>query len=94
MLVAGCVLAIFVVIELWFYRHERRVQPVGEAAERTPLRVHGMVNLLLLGLIIAAVIDFGDMAARHRPDHLRHDAATAGPGARRGAGLAALLRCG
>jgi len=56
-LVAGCVLAIFVVIELWFYWHERRVQPVGEAAERTPLRVHGIVNLLLLGLIIAAVID-------------------------------------
>jgi Na+/H+ antiporter NhaD/arsenite permease-like protein len=53
----GCVLAIFVVIELWFYWHERRVQPVGEPGERTPLRVHGLVNFVLLALIVAAVID-------------------------------------
>jgi Na+/H+ antiporter NhaD/arsenite permease-like protein len=53
--VAGCVLAIFVVIDLWLYRQDRRVAPVGEAASE-PLRVRGIVNVLLLAVIIAAVV--------------------------------------
>ncbi len=53
---ALCVLAVFVVVDLWFYRADRRVTPVGEA-EHEPLRVRGTVNLLLLALIIAAVVD-------------------------------------
>ncbi len=56
-LAAGCVLALFVVIDLWFYFDERRVQPVGESAEREPLRVRGLVNFILLAAIVAAVID-------------------------------------
>jgi Na+/H+ antiporter NhaD/arsenite permease-like protein len=52
--VAGCVLAVFVAVDLWFFRHDRRAAPVGE--DRAPLRVHGLVNLLLLGVIIGAVI--------------------------------------
>jgi Na+/H+ antiporter NhaD/arsenite permease-like protein len=52
--VAGCVLAIFVVIDLWFFRQDRKVAPVGEASE--PLRVHGTVNFLLLAIVIGAVI--------------------------------------
>jgi Na+/H+ antiporter NhaD/arsenite permease-like protein len=52
--VAGCVLAIFVAVDLWFYRHDRRVAPVGEAS--APLRVHGIANLALLAVIIGAVI--------------------------------------
>ena len=52
------VLALFVAMDLWFYFRDRRAAPVGEApAEREPLRVHGVVNLLLLALIIAAVVD-------------------------------------
>ena len=54
---AGCVLALFVVIDVWFHFQERRAAPLGESAERTPLRVHGIVNLLLLALIIVAVVD-------------------------------------
>jgi len=54
---AGCVLALFVVMDVWFHFRDRRAAPVGEAAERTPLRVQGAVNFLLLALIIAAVID-------------------------------------
>jgi Na+/H+ antiporter NhaD/arsenite permease-like protein len=52
--VAGCVLAIFVAVDLWFFRQDRRVAPVGEASE--PVRVHGVVNLVLLAVIIGAVI--------------------------------------
>jgi Na+/H+ antiporter NhaD/arsenite permease-like protein len=55
--VAGCVLAMFVVADVWFTIKDRRAAPVGEAAERAPLRVRGIVNLLLLALIVAAVID-------------------------------------
>jgi Na+/H+ antiporter NhaD/arsenite permease-like protein len=55
---AACVLAVFIVIDMWFFfRHDRRVEIVGEKPAREPLRVHGLLNLLLLALIIAAVID-------------------------------------
>ena len=53
--VVGCVLVIFVVLDVWFYRKDRRVAPVGEAAGGK-LRVHGIVNLPLLAVIIGAVI--------------------------------------
>jgi Na+/H+ antiporter NhaD/arsenite permease-like protein len=52
---AGCVLALFVLVDFWFYRQDRRVAPVGEAAAGVPLRVHGLVNLLLLAAVIGAV---------------------------------------
>jgi Na+/H+ antiporter NhaD/arsenite permease-like protein len=55
--IGACVLAVFIVIDVWFYFRDRRAAPVGEAAESAPLRVHGLVNILLLALIIAAVID-------------------------------------
>jgi Na+/H+ antiporter NhaD/arsenite permease-like protein len=54
---AGCVLAIFVAVDLWFYRQDRKVVAVGEDGLREPLAVHGLVNLVLLALIVAAVID-------------------------------------
>jgi len=50
--VAGCVLAIFVAVDLWFFRQDRRVAPVGEAS--APMRVHGIVNLALLAVIVGA----------------------------------------
>src|SRR3984893_1439987 len=52
--VAGCVLTIFVAVDVWFFRQDRRVAPVGEAS--VPIRVHGIVNLALLAVIIGAVI--------------------------------------
>src|ERR1700733_10430335 len=51
---AGCVFILFLLIEFWFYRKDRRVVPVGEAS--APIRVHGLVNLALLAVIIGAVI--------------------------------------
>jgi len=54
---AVCVLAVFMALDVWFYVRDRRVAVVGETVEPMPLRLHGTVNLLLLALIIAAVID-------------------------------------
>jgi Na+/H+ antiporter NhaD/arsenite permease-like protein len=52
--VAGCVLAVFVVVDVWFYRKDRHAAPVG--APSAPLAVRGIVNLPLLAVIIGAVI--------------------------------------
>jgi Na+/H+ antiporter NhaD/arsenite permease-like protein len=54
--VAGAVLAIFVIIDLWFYRKDRRVSLVGEPSLVMLIRVRGLVNLLLLALIVAAIL--------------------------------------
>ncbi len=54
---ACCVLAVFVAIDVWFHFRERGVAVIGEPEEYVPLRVRGLINLLLLALIIAAVID-------------------------------------
>ena len=50
-------LAIFVALDLWFYRKDRLVTTVGEssAADRTS-RVSGTVNLVLIAGIIAAIL--------------------------------------
>ena len=55
--VAACVLAVFVAVDAWLFFKDRRAAVVGEPAEHVPLRLHGTVNLLLIALIIAAVID-------------------------------------
>jgi Na+/H+ antiporter NhaD/arsenite permease-like protein len=57
LLVAACVLAVFVAVDIWLFFPERRTAIVGEPVEHVPLRLHGTVNLLLLALIIATVID-------------------------------------
>jgi Na+/H+ antiporter NhaD/arsenite permease-like protein len=54
--VGGCVLALFVLVDLWFYRKDRRVTLVGEAPERMHIRVRGLVNLALLAIIVATVM--------------------------------------
>jgi Na+/H+ antiporter NhaD/arsenite permease-like protein len=54
--VACCVLAIFIVVDAWFYLKERRAAPAGAAAQPMTVAVRGIVNLPLLAVIIAAVI--------------------------------------
>jgi Na+/H+ antiporter NhaD/arsenite permease-like protein len=56
---AGCLLALFVLLDLWFYRRDRRAAAVGEAVIRASIRVRGIVNLLLLAIIIATVVVSG-----------------------------------
>src|ERR1700735_2980815 len=53
---AGCVLAVFVIIDTWVYFGDRKITPV-DAAPLVPLKVRGIVNLLFLVLIVAAVVD-------------------------------------
>jgi Na+/H+ antiporter NhaD/arsenite permease-like protein len=57
LIVAGIVLAMFVVIDTWLYRKDRRITTVGEV--RPPgmnLRVRGLINILLIAGIIAAIL--------------------------------------
>jgi Na+/H+ antiporter NhaD/arsenite permease-like protein len=49
-------LAIFVLLDLWFYRKDRLVTTVGETPPPMNLRVSGSINLLLIAGIIAAIL--------------------------------------
>src|SRR5215467_7934451 len=62
-LVAGLTLAIFIALDLWYYRKDRLVTTVGEERPPVDLGVSGMVNLLLIAGVIAAVLG----AAAWRP---------------------------
>jgi Na+/H+ antiporter NhaD/arsenite permease-like protein len=55
-LIAGIVLAIFVVIDVRHYRKDRLVTTVGETQPRTKLRVNGSINFLLIAVIVAAIL--------------------------------------
>src|SRR5579864_1155211 len=46
--VAGIVLAVFVAVDLWFFRQDRRIAVVGETPPRAPIRLRGLVNLPLI----------------------------------------------
>jgi Na+/H+ antiporter NhaD/arsenite permease-like protein len=53
---AGLVLAIFIVVDVWFHRQDRRVAVVGEAAPQAAIAVRGLVNLPLIALITGAIL--------------------------------------
>jgi Na+/H+ antiporter NhaD/arsenite permease-like protein len=55
-LVGGAVLTIFVVIDVWFYRKDRHVSLIGGPSLAIPIRVRGLVNLVLLAAIVAAIL--------------------------------------
>ncbi len=63
-LAAALVLAVFIIVDLWLYRQDRRVAPVGEAQPPLRLRVRGRINFLLIAGIVAAIL----MSAMWRPD--------------------------
>jgi Na+/H+ antiporter NhaD/arsenite permease-like protein len=52
LLVAGAVLAVFMAMEFWMQRRE----PAAAAAGPLAFEAHGLINLLLLALIIAAIL--------------------------------------
>jgi Na+/H+ antiporter NhaD/arsenite permease-like protein len=62
LLVAGIVLAVFIAIDVWLYRKDRLVQPLGEPTS-LDLRVYGLINLAL----IAAIIGFILLSATWKP---------------------------
>jgi Na+/H+ antiporter NhaD/arsenite permease-like protein len=55
-LVAGLMLLIFVVLDVWFYRKDRLVTTVGETRPPLNLRVSGLVNLALIAAIVAVIL--------------------------------------
>ncbi len=55
-LTAALVLAAFVAIDIWYYRQDRRVAVVGEKPPNEPIQVRGLVNLMLIVLIVAAIL--------------------------------------
>ena len=56
LLAAGLVLAIFVAVDVWHYRRDRRVELVGEPPAPLALAVKGSINLALIGLIVGAIL--------------------------------------
>ncbi|MGB3272410.1 MAG: sodium:proton antiporter [Xanthobacteraceae bacterium] len=65
MTVAGIVLAVFVVLDVALSRYERAQKLVArrDPTPDAPLRLHGKVNFLLIGVIIAAIL----MSAQWKP---------------------------
>jgi len=55
-LVAGLVLAIFIVIDMRHHRKDRLVTMVGETKPPTKLRVSGSINFLLIAAIVGAIL--------------------------------------
>jgi Na+/H+ antiporter NhaD/arsenite permease-like protein len=53
-LTAVLVLAAFFTIDVWYYRQDRLVSVVGEKLAPDPIRIRGLVNLVLVALIVAA----------------------------------------
>jgi Na+/H+ antiporter NhaD/arsenite permease-like protein len=52
---AALVLAAFLVLDLWFYRTDRKVTTVGETQPPVRLRLRGGINFLLIAGIVAAI---------------------------------------
>jgi Na+/H+ antiporter NhaD/arsenite permease-like protein len=53
---AGIVLAAFVVIDVWHYRRDRRIELVGEPRAPVALRLKGLVNVVLIALVVGAIL--------------------------------------
>jgi Na+/H+ antiporter NhaD/arsenite permease-like protein len=53
---AGVVLAMFMVVDIWLYRQDRRVTTVGEVLPPIGLRLRGGINFLLIAGIVAAIL--------------------------------------
>ncbi|HEY1361603.1 MAG TPA: sodium:proton antiporter [Xanthobacteraceae bacterium] len=63
-LLAGVVLAAFLVLELWYWRKDRLVTTVGEHPPPTNLGISGSINFLLIAGVIGAML----VSAAWQPD--------------------------
>ena len=61
--VGAIVLAVFYVLDVALYRREEGLPPLPDPTPETRLRVRGLVNFVLIGVVIAAVL----MSAAWRP---------------------------
>jgi Na+/H+ antiporter NhaD/arsenite permease-like protein len=55
-LVAGLVLAVFIALDISYYRKDRLITTVGESKQPMNIRVSGNINLLLIAGIIGALL--------------------------------------
>jgi Na+/H+ antiporter NhaD/arsenite permease-like protein len=55
-LVAGLLLVVFFLVDLYFHHRDSRVKLIGEEARPLALRIHGAINILFLALVIAATL--------------------------------------
>jgi Na+/H+ antiporter NhaD/arsenite permease-like protein len=62
-IVAGYLLTVFLLVDLWFHRRDRLITTVGEARLPLHLRVRGILNLVLIACIIGVIL----AAARWKP---------------------------
>ena len=77
-------LAIFVVLDLWYYRKDRLITTVGETEPPTELcACAARINLVLIAAIIGAILGSRGVEAGHRLRRLRHQGRAAEPRARR-----------
>lgn len=53
---AALVLAVFLATDVWYWRQDRLVAVVGEKPAADPVRVRGLLNLVLVALIVAASV--------------------------------------
>jgi Na+/H+ antiporter NhaD/arsenite permease-like protein len=55
-LVAGLVLAVFIALDIWYYRKDRLITTVGEGKQPMNIRVSGSINFFLVAGIIGAIL--------------------------------------
>ena len=55
-LVAGLLLVVFFLVDLYFHHRDSRVKLIGEEARPLALRIHGAINIVFLALVIAAIL--------------------------------------
>lgn len=63
MFVAVILLALFFVVDLYFHRREAGQRPLKDPTPDSPLKLHGLINFALIGVIIAAIL----MSASWKP---------------------------
>jgi Na+/H+ antiporter NhaD/arsenite permease-like protein len=55
-LIVAMVLTVFLAVDLWYFREEKHGVAPGHKAEPTVVRIRGLVNIYLLGGLIAAIL--------------------------------------
>ncbi|RTL53669.1 MAG: sodium:proton antiporter [Bradyrhizobiaceae bacterium] len=66
--VGGIVLLVFLVIDLYFHRKEAHLKALRDPTPDSSSRIHGTVNFLLIGVVIAAIL----MSASWKPGIVFH----------------------
>jgi Na+/H+ antiporter NhaD/arsenite permease-like protein len=58
-LVAGLVLALFFILDCWLHWRERHLRHASDATPPMPMRLHGIVNLVLIAAVVAMILISG-----------------------------------